>query len=116
MFPRPYPVRLQSSINALDFLSHESGGSPVTVTPNVTPNVKQKMKADSTVLSKLGPATMVYMTTFNLTHLIEMVELIVNHNPAPLWGIRLATISISDSDRENLLIALAEDWEAEVGK
>ena len=111
MFPRPYPARLQSSISALDFLSHETG-SPVTVTSNV----KQKMKADSTVLSKLGPATMEYMTTFNLTHLFEMVELIVNHNLAPLWGVRLATISISDSDRENLLIALAADWEAEVGK
>lgn len=98
MFPRPSPARFQSKTSAQNL-------SPA-------PNAKQKGKADSTVLHKLGRTTLECLTKFNLTHLTEMVELIVQYNPPPLWGARLATISISESDREALLVALADDWEA----
>jgi hypothetical protein len=106
MFPRPSPARLQSKFSAPNF----SPASSKTRSP-VTPMAKRKGKADSTVLPILGPTTMKFLTNFNLTHLTDMVELIVQYNPPPLWSTRLATISISDCDREALLVALADDWE-----
>ena len=109
MFPRPSPARFQSNVSAPDLL-------PAASCSPVTPKAKQKGKAETIVLSKLGPATMECLTTFNLTHLTEMVDLIVRYNLPPLWAVRLATLSISDSVRDNLLVALAEDWEAEMTK
>lgn len=102
-FPRPSPARFLAKSSTPN-LSPASSRSPVT-------QAKQKGKGKSD-LTVLGPTTMECLTKFNLTHLIEMVELVVQYNPPPLWGVRLANISISDSDREALLVALADDWEA----
>lgn len=103
--PSPSPARFQPKLSSPNF-------SPASSQSPVTPKAKRKGKADSTVLHILGPNTTECLTEFNLTHLTEIVELIVQYNPPPFWGARLAALSISDSEREALLVALAEDWEA----
>ena len=79
-----------------------------------TPRSKAKPKKEDelTTVPNLGPATIQFITDWNLTNITPIVALVVQHNPAPQWSTMLAALSLSAIDHSSLLEALTRDWMA----
>jgi hypothetical protein len=103
-FPRPYPF--DSEPPALDLSpTHQS-----SLTPHRAPKTKKDKSSTDLEVGGLGPAAVAFLSDHNLTQISAMVGLLVEHNAPTMWGLRLASFSLTDAERQGLLEALTTDW------
>jgi hypothetical protein len=77
-------------------------------TPHSSP--KTKRAKGPAVISKLGFATVELINTHTLNHIVPILNLIVEHNPPPMWATLLTDLNIGDEDYNLLVKALLADW------
>jgi hypothetical protein len=74
---------------------------------------KTKMEKELAVVSALGPATIKFINAHGLSNIVPVLNLIVQHNPAPRWATILTGLSLDDEDYHLLVDALTTDWLSE---
>jgi hypothetical protein len=101
-FPRPIQAVPLNLTLACHF-SHQALETPCSKS-------KPKRGHEPPVVSELGPATMQFIAAHDLTHIMPVLALIIQHNPAPQWSTLIMGLSLCDEDHNSLVDALTNDW------